>query len=354
MGSRLVLACLLSMLWAHSGQAGVEQDLIRPKYVAGPPAAEDMLLLPGTSWVIVSAVSIGPEAVPGLYAVSNTPPHLERLGFRTEPPREGGVCPAPLDDSGFSPLGIAWRDGQEQRELLVANRGERKAVEIFSVIDTSGGVPELTWQDCIPLPPHIVANSLAPHPDGSVLVTQSSDPRDEQAWAKRERGEVTGQVFQWRSSTDWVPVPGSALSGPNGLAVSLDGCYAVVAAWAERRLVRLPLDCASERSVSRASIGLSFMPDNLRWSSRGTILATGQLTTPEGLLTCVREGGPCPERVQVVEVDPVDLSAAKTWNLHAGDTLGLGTTALEVGDAVWVSSILGRVIGRFTIEAVSQ
>jgi hypothetical protein len=112
--------------------------------------------------------------------------------------------------------------------------------------------------------------------------------------------------------------------------------------------VRVPLDCKDSAKVTVADAGLAYMPDNLRWTDRGTVLATGQMTTPDGLLACVRQGGPCPDQVVVSEIDPGSMKVLNEWRLDAGETLGLGTTALQVGDDVWVSSILGRVIGRFT------
>ena len=90
------------------------------------------------------------------------------------------------------------------------------------------------------------------------------------------------------------------------------------------------------------------MPDNLRWTDRDTVLATGQMTTPDALLACVKKTGPCPREVTVTEIDPADMSVVQEWHFDAGETLGLGTTATQVGNEIWVSGILGRVIGRFT------
>jgi hypothetical protein len=318
--------------------------------VAGPPAAEDLLVLPGTPWVLVSAISVGAEAVPGIYAVGTNQPHLEKLSIDLAGATEGSKlgCPAPLDVPGFSPLGIAWRTSSTgPLDLLVLNRGSRKAVEIFDV--TSGpGVPKLRWRDCLPLPVEVVANSVAAIPEGTVLVTQNSDSRIKDAFARQQRGEKTGQLYAWRPDGGWSTVPGTSLSGPNGVVASADGCYAIVAAWAERRLARVPLPCNGSTKVTTASIDVPYMPDNLRWTDRGTVLATGQITTPDGLLACVRQGGPCPDQVVVSEIDPGSMKTVNEWRLAAGDTLGLGTTALQVGDEIWVSSILGHVIGRFT------
>jgi len=73
------LACAVSSWLATAATA--EPTLTRMQHVAGPPAAEDLLELPGTRWILVSAISVGPEAVPGIYVVANDPPHLQRLAI---------------------------------------------------------------------------------------------------------------------------------------------------------------------------------------------------------------------------------------------------------------------------------
>ena len=162
-----------------------ETKLPALRHVAGPPAAEDLLTIPGTRWVLVSAVSVGAETAPGIYAVSNDPPHLEKLAISSRNTKIGtSACASPLDLAGFSPLGISWRQGGKgDRQLLVINRGSRKAVEIFSVTNVEA-VPVLHWHGCVPLPAEVNANSVASLPDGGILVTQNSDPRDKDSWAK--------------------------------------------------------------------------------------------------------------------------------------------------------------------------
>src|SRR5690606_35931196 len=305
-------AVLLVSGFAASG----EQALIKPAQVAGPPSTEDLLAIPDSSWVLASAVSIGPEQVPGLYVLSNDPPHLEMLHI--EVPDQGGTatCSAPLDQAGFSPLGVALRSSSDDDlELLVINRGSRKAIEVFTMA-VEGRVPVLSWRDCIPLPDYLNANSIAPHPDGGFLVTQSFDPRDGDNWARQERGEKTGRLYRWRADTGWSAIPDTFHSGPNGLVVSGDGCVAVFAAWAERRLLRVPLPCGeANEPVKPAATKLPFMPDNLRWTDRGTVLATGQVTTPNKLLDCVRENSSCPGELVVAELDPDAMALVAEWRL---------------------------------------
>ncbi|MFV0277460.1 MAG: hypothetical protein ACK5HY_09790 [Parahaliea sp.] len=330
---------------------GADADApIIPRYVAAPPATEDMLALRGTRWVIGSAVSIGDEAVPGLYAISNSPPHLAQLAPNPRPLPAHSRCPAPLEAAAFSPLGMDLRMLENSRELVVINRGGRHAVERFdlAIVD---GVPALAWRDCVPLPEHISANAVAVLATGELYVTQQFDPRDARSWEKRVRGEPTGQVFRWTPQQDWSAATATALSTPNGLVVTEDGCRAFVAAWSSRQLVRQALPCeGGEEGGENAPdqvLDLPFMPDNLRWSAAGTLLVTGQDTTPPRLLECVREGRHCPERLNVMEIDPDSLAVLQRWQLTGDPDLSLGTTAIDVGDEIWVSSILGRRIGRY-------
>ena len=234
--------------------------------------------------------------------------------------------------------------------MLAINRGGRHAVERFQ-LESQGGKPQLVWRDCIPLPKEVSANSVSGLANGDIYVTQSYDPGNKQSWQQRVDAQPTGQLFRWRPGQGWQAAEVARLSGPNGLVLSADGCYAVVAAWSSRELVRQSLPCESGELGGDAKLSLNFMPDNLRWTSAGTVLVTGQQTTPEGLLDCVKGKGGCPEVLSVVEIDPTSMTLVREWHVDAGSDLGLATTALQVADEIWVSSILGHRIARFPFAA---
>ncbi|WP_273009660.1 MULTISPECIES: hypothetical protein [Spongiibacter] len=44
------------------------------------------------------------------------------------------------------------------------------------------------------------------------------------------------------------------------------------------------------------------------------------------------------------------MKIVQKWRVDAGNDLGLATTALQVGEEIWVSSILGHRIARFPYQ----
>lgn len=45
------------------------------------------------------------------------------------------------------------------------------------------------------------------------------------------------------------------------------------------------------------------------------------------------------------------MKIVQTWRVDVGNDLGLATTALQVGEEVWVSSILDHRIARFPYQS---
>jgi hypothetical protein len=72
--------------------------------------------------------------------------------------------------------GLSLRDaGAGHYTLYAANHGGRESIEVFGV-DAKPGVPALTWQGCVMLPPSLAANSVAAYSDGTLLVTVLAHP----------------------------------------------------------------------------------------------------------------------------------------------------------------------------------
>ena len=131
-------------------------------------------------------------------------------------------------------------------------------------------------------------------------------------------------------------VPGSETSGPNGIEISPDGEWFYVGAWGTQSVVRLS---RGRTPVQRDEAPAEFRVDNLRITPDGSILATGQGS----------KGAP----MTTSNVAKVDVN---TWQLeeiirHKNDDMfGTGTVALQVGDEIWVGSLQGDRIARFTLN----
>ena len=85
---------------------------------------------------------------------------------------------------------------------------------------------------------------------------------------------------------------------------------------------------------------LNFLPDNLRWTERGTLLVAGQNASPERLFGCQARHGPCPLGFTVAELDPATLGVRVL--VTGGDAAFGGATGALF---VWARS-LGRQLSR--------
>lgn len=269
-------------------------------FLCGPESSEDLVRLPGTRWLIASGLNVG------------HPAHLFLIDTRTravsavypdaavKPRAAAGLpsrCVAAPDPATFSIDGLALRPGQQGVHTLYAsNHGGREAIEVFEV-DARGRRPVLRWTGCIPMPTGTRPNAVTVLPDGGVLAISFHDPADPKAWERMARGEDTGRIFEWQPDQGLREVPGSHMSGGNGIAVSADATEIYASAWSGARLVVL-----SRPTGQRREIPLPFLPDNLHRLDDGTLLVGGQRTTVGAVARC--QGPRCPQPWVVARVDP--------------------------------------------------
>ena len=248
------------------------------------------------------------------------------------------ACPSPPDITKFNAHGITLRaSGSGRYQFLVVNHGGREAVEFFD-ISTRGARPVLTWVGCVVMPPDISINSLDTLPDGGFIATHFYSPSKGGIGAVFSR-EITGGLLEWRPGRAVVPIPGTELSGANGIVLSQRGQVMHVAAWGTRDLVRFERRGAA---VTRKSVPLDFAPDNLRWTADGRLLVAGQKFVAR------REGPATLDGWTVAVFDPQTLALVKKLKDVDGTALFQGvSSALEVGDLIWVGPFRGDRIGYF-------
>ena len=122
-------------------------------YICGPISAEDMVLVPGTKWVIASGFGEGAS----LYLVDSEQKTWTNLYPADEPRarqnmKSYGACPGSPDPNSFVAHGLNIRAGADEHSTLyVVGHGEREAIEVFDV-NTGGDVPVLTWTGCVMTP----------------------------------------------------------------------------------------------------------------------------------------------------------------------------------------------------------
>jgi len=310
-------------------------------YLCGLANAEDLLSLGDTGMILTSGMS--GEGVTGhLYLVNPLIDSYEELVFSPNFSQQHDMaaypdCPGPLDVSDFSAHGLALKETDfESFDLYITSHGAREAIEIFA-IDLSSGEAALTWKGCVPLDESIMHNSVAILPDGGFVTTEFMSW--ENGFAQIGAGEVNGGVKEWHPGGEVSVIDGTLVSGPNGIAVSEDGRYIFVAAFGSRELVRFD---RNQTPVAKDTVALDIVLDNVRWGDPGKLLTAGG-NVPSA--DCAPPD--CAPGWSVVEVDADTLTPVTVGSFGGDVTMQGISSALQVGNDIWVGTFSGDRIGYF-------
>jgi sugar lactone lactonase YvrE len=208
--------------------------------------------------------------------------------------------------------------------LYVVHHGNRESIEVFE-FDAHAKPPALTWVGCAVAPDPIGLNAVVGLPDGGFITTnfQARGPADPAGRGRMMAGENNGEVWEWHTGTGWKKVPGTEAAGPNGLEISKDGKTLYVGGWGSQSVIRVS---RGQTPVKRDAVPAGFRVDNLRWAPDGFLLATGQ-------------GGTAPSQTShVAKVDPNTLMVKELIRYPYNDMLRGGTTAIQIGKEIWLSS----------------
>jgi len=333
--SAALAALLVGVLWPTTGRA----DPTPLGATAGAQSPEDLLRVPGTPWVVVSAMRSEQSKGRLLLIDSRDPQRFQPL-YPTEKAIPGGPPAAT-----FAPHGLSIRSLDARHQELLAIDHDGDVVDRFALQVEGNERPLVDRVTRVALPPACSGNGVAAMPDGGFVVTCMSDPKDGAVVDKFARGEATGAAFRWTTAKGWKRLS-PPMSAANGIAVSSDAKNVFVTEWAARRLWRIPLDTREP-----ASVPTSFLPDNLRWTDSGKLLVVGQTSDPRTLLSCQQTKRPCPMGYVVAEVDPASLALTILWTgtdeTYRATGFGSGTGAIQVGDTIWVGTFFGDRIARF-------
>jgi sugar lactone lactonase YvrE len=321
---------------ASCGPAGNVQ------FVCGQEAPEDLVVLPGSRWVVASVfsgnggirlVSTADRTTITAYPAPNSTEKLDKKTYDSCP-----GAPDAAQKAKFRTHGLAIRAGGNSIHTLYAvHHGTRESVEVFEV-DARGKTPSLTWIGCAVAPEPVGLNEVVALPGGGFAATNFLARNiDAAARTKMMAGEKNGEIWEWHTGKGWQIIPGSEASGANGLEISKDGKWLYVAAWGNQSFFRLSL---GETPVKRDDIPLGFRVDNIRWAADGTLLATGQ-----------GGGAPGSQTTNIVKINPATLQVQEIIRHPNSDVFGAGTVAVEVGRELWVGSFRGDRIARFPAPA---
>lgn len=310
------------------------------QYICGHDAPEDLVVIPGSEWVIASAYSrkggirmvrVSDKSTTVAYPSDAVKEKLDAKTYDT--------CPGPPEaeeKAAMQTHGLAIREGKNGvHTLYVVNHTKRESIEVFEV-DAKVKPPVLTWVGCAVAPDPIGLNEVLPLPDGGFIGTDFLMRGDPGARARMTAGEVNGALWEWHTGKGWKKVPGSESSGPNGLEISKDGKTLYVAAWGNQSFFRLSL---GQTPVKRDDIpALGFRPDNVRWAPDGQLFVTGQ-------------GGAAPmANFSILKIDPKTLKVQEIIKQNDTTAFGAATVTVQLGKELWVGSYRGDRIAVFPAE----
>ena len=297
------------------------------QFICDVTSPEDLAVVPGEEWIIASGdqeggriqlVNVQDKTATVLFPTPNSRARLDAATYPT--------CPGPIDASEgdeFRAHGLYLTPGSGGVHTLhVVHHGLRESIEVFEV-DARGDSPELTWVGCAVAPEPLVLNSVVALPASGFVATSPA----------------TGDVWEWQADSGWTLVPGSEDTVPNGLEVSSEGQWLYIAGFAEAKMTRLS---RGQNPMQKDVVALDFRPDNLRMSLDGsTIFAAGpgNIQTPRD--TSV-------ETSNVATIDPRTLEVQTVFQHPFIDGFAASTTAIQVGDEMWLGTYRGERIAYFS------
>jgi hypothetical protein len=293
-------------------------------FVCGLVNVEDFVPVDAGRWLVGG--SFKPGSV-GLYlidtAAKTAKPVALSIAAKPDPLYK---CAAP-DLKGLATHGLDIVPGQGGISTVYAvNHGGRESVEMFRLNPAKGSAE---WVGCVVLPPGANGNSVAALAKGAFVVTKFLDNNDKEAFQHILAGQINGVVYLWTPGKGFSEVPGTQLSGDNGILASRDGKWLYVNAYGTRQIYRVPLSGPGEPTI----VNVDFNPDNLRWAPDGSILATGQFVNAQNL--GAKHGW------ATVRVDPQTFKVTPLVKEPGLAEFDDATTAVQVGKTLWFGTFRG-------------
>jgi hypothetical protein len=295
-------------------------------FVCGLINVEDFLPVEGGRWLVGSSYKAGSA---GLYLIDTSAKTAKAatLSIASKPDPLYTGCAAP-DLTGLATHGLDVAEVPGGPATVFAiNHGGRESVEIFHL---SAARSAAEWVGCVILPEGTSGNSIAHLAKGAFVVTKFLDTRDKQAFQHIMAGQVNGVVYLWRPGKGFSEVPGTQLSGDNGIAASADGQWLYINAYGSREVYRVPLTGQGERS----SVKVDFNPDNLRWAPDRKLFVTGQfINTPQAPGT--RHGW------AAARLDPQTMKVTRVVKEPGLAEFDDATSTVQVGNTLWFGTFRG-------------
>lgn len=350
---RVLQFVLLLSLCGSLGAVHAQQSGCEPagglSFVCGPKNPEDLVLVPGTSWIVASGMADGA----GFYLLDSRSGEWSVLPFATARDASFASCPAAPSPQTLNTHGLNIRAaGRGSAKLYVVGHGAREAIEVFDV-DARGAKPTLTWRGCVPMPAGLAANSVASFADGSLVATVLIMPG--KSFADSVAKRPTGAVFEWSpGAAGFTLVQGTELPGNNGIETSADGSEIYVVSSGFQTVVAF--SHSNPARQLRSTRPLPFTPDNVHLGADGRLLTAGMANdVPE----CGGAPGPqhdlarlstCPRGTIAVAIDPRTMADTVLVQTPPVPAFSNATMVLAVGREFWLGTFSGDRVARGTLR----
>jgi hypothetical protein len=314
-------------------------------YVCGVKNPEDLVLVPGTPWIVSSGMAEGA----GFYLVDSNTGNVDVLPFSAQHDPAFAGCATPPTPQSLNTHGLNIRaTGPGRAKLYVVGHGAREAIEVFDV-DATAAQPALTWRGCVPMPEGLAANSVASFADGSLVATVLFMPG--KTFADSVARRPTGAVLEWSpGGPGFTLVEGTELPANNGIEVSADGREIYVASSGLQTIVAF--SHSNPARQLRTTRPLPFTPDNVHLGADGRLLTAGMANdVPE----CGGAPGPqhdiaklaaCPRPTIAVAIDPATMRDTVIATTPADTKFSNATMVLTAAGQAWIGTFSGDKIAR--------
>jgi hypothetical protein len=314
-------------------------------YVCGVKNPEDLVLVPGTPWIVSSGMAEGA----GFYLVDSRTASVELLPFSAQHDAAFPSCATPPTPQSLNTHGLNIRaNGPGRAKLYVVGHGAREAIEVFDV-DATAARPTLTWRGCVPMPDGLAANSVASFADGSLVATVLFMPG--KTFADSVARRPTGAVFEWSpGDSGFTLVEGTELPANNGIEVSADGREIYVASSGLQTIVAFSRTNPARQL--RTTRPLTFTPDNVHLGPDGRLLTAGMANDvpecggPPGPQHDLTKLAACPRPTIAVAIDPATMRDTVIATTPADAKFSNATMVLTAAGQAWIGTFSGDKIAR--------
>jgi hypothetical protein len=293
-------------------------------FVCNLISVEDFLPVDGGRWLVAGSYI---EKSVGLYLVDtqakSAKPVTLSLAAKPDPLYAG--CAAP-DLKVLQTHGMDVRQVHGHTRVYVINHGGRESVEIFELHPATNSAE---WIGCALSPEGSNSNAISAMRGGAFAITKFMDTHDKNGFQHILSGQVTGTVYLWSPGKGFNEVPGTRLSGDNGLLTSPDGRWLYINAYGSREIYRVPLSGHGKRSVAK----VDFCPDNLRWAPDGSIFVTGQFIDAQSLNKL--------HGWATVRLDPKTMTTTPVVKEAGLKVFDDATSTVQVGQTLWFGTFRG-------------